>query len=468
MATTHALFIAKPVKCLVDELFLTPILSDLSNLVALPRNYFGYFYLRPCLRLIQYLQHLPPADENNVDHPELWIPEIQLRLQKIIIGMKVYEGLLTHKNIENNGSQRDLERYQLFFCLFMYGLGPVLTGRKIIIHASHTKTAVWNPLLRAMPKHHRYQFQVSSSCHQQSTPAFIHIFFDPKSLHWLFSQDMDMYSIITHPQHNASPLENILCQTYHQNNKRIDGGVTNNGDNIIDLQRIPTSMPSSKEDFFRWLVSVIKKQEIKCDTKGALLFRYKHYYALPTPKIFEFYSQKVKKDWQNIQKQFLSLNKHVVNKDNQPPLAIHSIETHGKTLPCLLIPQNIIHSPDREKGLVDRFEQDDSVTDFILWISQNVNDKGRFKLDDRLLVFPYKSGLAFVYPLVFQQYAKKRKGLQATDLFQHFCELNLHTANENQQALWSLGSQTRIQFLYIDKEAFQQQVKAIKRENAHG
>ena len=98
MATTHALFIAKPVKCLVDELSLTPILSELSNLVALPRNYFCYFYLRPCLRLIQYLQHLPPADENNVDHPELWIPEIQLRLQKIIIGMKVYEGLLFSTN----------------------------------------------------------------------------------------------------------------------------------------------------------------------------------------------------------------------------------------------------------------------------------------------------------------------------------------------------------------------------------
>lgn len=447
-----SIYTAESTEVLIQRLNLVTALKEIELLAALPKPYFRYLYLKPLLRLIAYLQRFPDLDDSS----ELgyFVPVIEYKLDAMIRGMKQHEAYTSVASEEQHTSTKDVARYRLFFSLFMYGVGPLLTGRRVWL--IDDKKKLWNPYLHPpLTSSTRYQVDSVDIWNNHSTAAFIHRFFETTALRWLYAampSNIDIHQVIAYPE-RSSTLGSILCTVYDISQLPVPVPVPVS--NISEASPVTLSQQSDIRDeegmqFIAWLTEAINDGAIKVDQRGSMVYRYEGNLALVSPTIFMHYSKHVAKDWKRIQKSVLKLKQHRLNYQVNPPDLCHPLDRFGKQFNCMLIPEVASRETRRIKDFAD-------IEKFFEWVESKFKGNRQVKDDKgRLLSFRYKDGTAYVYPDIFVNFKQGDKK-QGENFFNLIQQLAIHEKND-QADLFSLNTgDSRIQYLLIknqEKESY--------------
>ena len=450
---------ANDAKTLISNLSLEKYLIELKSMINLSDKYFNELYLKPCLRLIEYSQCLP--DSNAACNS--YMPAIFYKLNFIIAGMRKSEGVIP-KNVkaERLNAVSETWRYQLFFSLMMYGMGPMLMHH--LIYVRHRGQYVrWEPLQYPIPLGAEYVIsgQNPETSHL-ATPAFIHHFFDRNLVGWLLSTQIqaDIFQSITFPKLDDELGKTVLnvYGDYWNRPSRIQPS------DYAASSQLNTAVDYRGKKFLEWLSSSIKNNSIKKDCRGALIYTHDKYYAVATPGIFHHYSQDVEKEWAITQRSFLKLQLHDEDRSNQPHKAYHKIKTtFGNELNCMLIPCSTLEDPKRQKETMPiktEKKQDSALIPFLKWVIREQNTRKHIKRHGELICFRVKDGLSFVIPDIVDCFSKETKTkVKAQTIVTELKQLDL---NKPQDEELISGQSNSEEYIVIDEK------KMIQLCSTHG
>ena len=437
-------------------------LCQLEEITALPRKYFQFLYLKPCLKLISHFQHIPNINDNEV-YDGSSTSAVHVHLNRIIEGLRIS----TSRNHTYKSGEliKEISTYKVFFSLLIYNAGPLLTHRDVYYFQKGEKFR-WNPLFhRSLQKDTEYRIGELRPVEKTTSLILIDRFFEKLSLEWLASLDPMFISSSYDPQKNTE-IGDLISEIYPTEVKEAEAEIKNKKivhlNEIKSVKEIQSKKDELGEDFLIWLKKAINTGEIKVNTKGAMVLKKERFIAISSPKIFQFYCSNILGSHLDVQESVLRLNKHIVNDSRTPKTAFHKVKNQSIEMQCILLQKDALGITPKMKKVSDKqmhlFGSSSEVPDnetvikkFLKWcLEENVAHKAK---ETKRSFFRIQKFYAFVYPDLFIDYSMMTGDIGQKELLNILLEKNIHeNSNTHQSEFFTINSQSlnNVKFIKIN------------------
>lgn len=385
---------------------LVGLLCQLEQLAGLPAPLFQRLYLKPCLKLVAYLQELPDLEGDLSSYEAGYsLTALRCRLEKVVAGLRLASREIPSRSLQDHSlCSQDSMRYQIFIALFMYNLPQILMGYEIRYKKKGMQDAqIWNPVLHSSLTPQTV-YWVESKINTDTNIALLLLprFFEAVAIEWVLNQHTDqLYQSVVDPL-RVDHLSPVIGQIYPGRQLNSDTHKTGKTFKTISTSN-QEQHTNTGVNFLQWLQKSIEDGSLPINKKGAMILKQEGHYALISPKIFQYYSQHIKQDYIDVQKSFLKLKKHRINQHQKPISAFHRVETNNHIHQCILVPDQCINTTDRQEETDDK-RDDNLIREFLSWALKQKETTS--KNQAYKLCFTLKDSTAFVYPQLFDEYVK--------------------------------------------------------------
>lgn len=317
---------------------LAPSISAIKQLVAITDKHFELYYLAPIHECLVLTQCLGKTNAHQ-------------RFAAIIRGLKLRRPLLLPTGVESESirKSKDLWTYITFVALLLYGIGPAVLGKRIVIKNSlndKTPARRWYPLIASLQPPQVYRVIGEQDATHYSSAYFLPRLLGDDCLHWIM-QDTKAFNALTELIVAPDPeslLGALLLKAHNITPPPSDPPVNS----------APTGNPAEPEEqqrsvgasFYEWLKHRI--QTASASSLEPLCFNTSQGLALICPDIFKYYANSNGGAWKAVQNDFLTLNHHAPNPKNNGHF--HMLTVPGKgNANTLIIPSLSIDSQKHKR-----------------------------------------------------------------------------------------------------------------------
>lgn len=322
-----------PATDVVRAFELAPSITAIKQLVAVTDKHFELYYLAPIHEFLLLTQCLGKDSARE-------------RFAAIIRGLKLRRPLLLPTGVESESirKSKDLWTYITFVALLLYGIGPDLLGKRIVIKDSlndKTPARRWHPLIAPIHPPHVYHVIGEQDATPYSSAYFLPRLLGDNCLHWIM-QDAKAFNTLSELIVAPDPeslLGALLLKAHN---------ITPPAPDVLPhsappLNSAPIGSPvestepslSAGAAFYEWLKHHI--QTASASSLEPLCFNTSQGLALICPEIFKYYANNSGGAWKAIQNDFLTLNHHAPNPKNNGHFHMLTVPGKGNTN-TLIIP----------------------------------------------------------------------------------------------------------------------------------
>ncbi len=294
------------------------IISQIRDLVGIPKKHFLFLYVEPIDRFFNLTQHCKNE-------------EIERHFKAVINSLKMRRSIILPPNslAEDINCTKDIWTYAVFISSLMHNSANLICRKVIYKDYIDSDFKKWSPFQKATIPGREYQELGGLTMTNYTNVILIRSVFDNKCLTWLYRDIVAFNCVI---ENTASPNEQteigrIIAKFHNLDRKNTELPNKADVDKNLSIKKIEEKPDQKKPySFNKWLLIHIEKNDLNniCKTLEG--------YAIADPDIFKTYTRKCLK---NPDKWSMVRNKFIENPN--VTIANHKITFNGQTKKNALI-----------------------------------------------------------------------------------------------------------------------------------